>query len=549
MHQKTLKRFFAAALTGALLLTPAAAFSDTSGHWAEVSITKWSQEYAILRGNEDGTFRPDDPITRGAFAGILDRFFRFGESSDPMVFSDLSGNYWESAVLKLHAAGVYLGSGGKALPDDPITRAQAVTMLTRAFRIGTESMTLSFLDGDTIPDYARSSVAAMSALGYVGGDPAGNFNPNDSITRAEFVSILGRMVEVLVQESGSYSADAAGTVMVSAPEGADLSSMHIAGDLIISPGVTGRVTLTDVTLEGQVRNFGGAEVLLMTPQVPEQPEEPEGEGEEPKENGPIRPEKVYTPTQPTGQTIRFQNWDVPVYDQRAPIAVGEGDFVWEEDRLIYTGDAFDTRFGIDVSAYQNRATEGDIDWEAVREDGVEFAMVRVGFRGTGSGTLNADAFYAKNIDGAMAAGLETGVYFFAQAITVEEAIEEAEYVIKLLEGHEINGPVAYDWEMKDSTYRVYGTPPEMATACAIAFCQRIAQAGYTPMIYAGGYVSYMKYDQGAIADYLSWYPEYKNESSEKLYPTFIYQMDYWQYSSKCTVEGIGGRVDGNLHFF
>ena len=148
----------------------------------------------------------------------------------------------------------------------------------------------------------------------------------------------------------------------------------------------------------------------------------------------------------------------------------------------------------------------------------------------------------------MAAGIETGVYFFAQAITVEEAIEEADFVIDLLRNHEINGPVAYDWEMHNSTYRVYGTTPEMATACAIAFCKRIQEAGYTPMIYAGTYVSYIKYDQGAIAPYLSWYPEYKSDASEKLYPTIRYQMDYWQFSSKCSVAGINGNVDVNLQF-
>ena len=175
-------------------------------------------------------------------------------------------------------------------------------------------------------------------------------------------------------------------------------------------------------------------------------------------------------------------------------------------------------------------------------------MVRIGLRGYSTGGISADAFYAQNIEGAMAAGIETGVYFFAQAITVEEAIEEADFVINLLRDHEINGPVAYDWEMHDSTYRVYGTTPEMATACAIAFCQRIAEAGYTPMIYAGQYVSYIKYDQGAIAPYLCWYPEYKTTSSEKLYPSFYYQMDYWQFSSSCTVDGIGGRVDGNIQF-
>ena len=537
-HHRLLEKLTALALTGALLMTPAAAFSDTFGHWAEGSIAKWSEEYSILRGNEDGTFRPDEPITRGAFAGILDRFFCFQDTSAPETFSDLAGNYWESPVLKLHAAGVYLGTAGRAMPDDPITRAQAVTMLTRAFQITTESMTLPFQDADTIPDYARPSVAAMNALGYVGGDPAGNFNPNASITRAEFVAILDRMIQALVQQSGEYSEDFSGTVLISAAEGASFTGSHIAGDLIIAPGVTGVVILTDVTLGGEIRNFSAIEPMIIT--TPE---------ELPEEAPAIRPEEVYTPTEPSGETIRFQYWDVPVYDQRTPIAVGEGDFEWDDDRLVYTGDEFDTRFGIDVSAYQNRATTGGIDWEAVRDDGVDFAMVRIGFRGTSSGTLNADAFYQKNIEGAMDAGIETGVYFFAQAITVEEAIEEADYVIELLDGLEIDGPVAYDWEMKDSSYRVYGTAPEMATACAIAFCERIAEAGYTPMIYAGGYVSYIKYDQGAIADYLSWYPEYKSASSEKLYPTLIYQMDYWQFSSNCIIDGIGGRVDGNLHFF
>ena len=131
---------------------------------------------------------------------------------------------------------------------------------------------------------------------------------------------------------------------------------------------------------------------------------------------------------------------------------------------------------------------------------------------------------------------------------MEEAIEEADFVISLLEGHEIDGPVAYDWEMHDSTYRVYGTTPEMATACAVAFCERIEEAGYDAMVYAGQYVSYIKYDQGALEPYLSWYPEYKSESSELLYPTLYYHMDYWQFSSSRAVAGINGRVDMNIQF-
>jgi len=213
------------------------------------------------------------------------------------------------------------------------------------------------------------------------------------------------------------------------------------------------------------------------------------------------------------------------------------------------GDRFRTRFGIDVSAYQNRASKNQtIDWEAVAADGVDFAMIRIGLRGTSTGAIHADSFYEENIRGAMAAGIETGVYFFAQAITVEEAIEEAEFVLDLLEDLDINGPVAYDWEMHDSTYRVYGTPPEMATACAVAFCERVEAAGYDAMVYAGQYVSYIKYDQGALAPYLYWYPEYKSDKSEKLYPTFYYQMNYWQFSSSCAIDGIGGRVDANIQF-
>ncbi|MBQ8390688.1 MAG: glycoside hydrolase family 25 protein, partial [Oscillibacter sp.] len=333
--------------------------------------------------------------------------------------------------------------------------------------------------------------------------------------------------------------DVGGTQMLSAAAGAEFSDMCIAGDLIISPGVTGEVVLTDVTVEGAVMNFGEAEVTIETTEEEQEEEVPA-----------IRPEEVYTPTKTTGETIIFrEKYEVPVYEDRRPIKVKEGDFEWEGDRLVYTGRRFDTRFGIDVSAYQNRATEGGIDWEAVADDGVEFVMVRAGFRGTSTGSLNADAFYGENIEGAMDAGLETGVYFFAQAITVEEAIEEAEFVLELLEDYDIDGPVAYDWEMHDATYRVYGTSPEMATACAIAFCERIEEAGYDAMIYAGSYVSYLKYDQGAIEPYLSWYPEYKTADSEVLAPTFLYQMDYWQFSSNCTVDGITGRVDGNIHFY
>ena len=544
-HIRFFKWLTAAALGAALAVVPAMAFTDTEGHWAQDSIQKWSEEYHIIQGYEDGTFHPDNSITRGAFAGIMDRFLQFQSISGRETFSDTAGSYWEDAILKLHAAGVYLGTDGKALAGNTITRQQAVTMIARAFHIDAETTDLSYSDAALVAEYARPAVAEMTAQGYLNDSWDGNFRPTDPITRAEIINILSNMINTLIQTNEKVYWDIPGTLMINSAEGATLTNMTIHGDLIVAPGVTGDIAVSNLSVMGNIRNFSTAKLVeLRTPEeAPGEPEEPDAPA--------IRPEQVYEPGKTTGDTILYSGKEIPVYEERDPLRLYEGDFHWENGRLVYDGRAFKTRFGIDVSAYQNRASgeSKTIDWDAVRDDGVDFVMVRVGYRGTGqAGTLNQDEFYAQNIDGAMAAGLETGVYFFAQAITVEEAIEEADFVIELLRDHEIDGPVAYDWEMHDSSYRVYGTSPEMATACAIAFCERIKEAGYTPMIYAGQYVSYIKYDQGAISQYLSWYPEYKSDKSEKLYPTFYYQMDYWQFSSNCYVNGIGGRVDGNLQF-
>ena len=544
-HIRFFKWLTAAALGAALAVVPAIAFTDTEGHWAQDSIQKWSEEYHIIQGYEDGTFHPDNSITRGAFAGIMDRFLQFQSISGRETFSDTAGSYWEDALLKLPAAGVYLGTDGKALAGNTITRQQAVTMIARAFHIDAETTDLSYSDAALIAEYARPAVAEMTAQGYLNDSWDGNFRPTDPITRAEIINILSNMINTLIQTNEKVYWDIPGTLMINSAEGATLTNMTIHGDLIVAPGVTGDIAVSNLSVMGNIRNFSTAKLVeLRTPEeAPGEPEEPDAPA--------IRPEQVYEPGKTTGDTILYSGKEIPVYEERDPLRLYEGDFHWENGRLVYDGRAFKTRFGIDVSAYQNRASgeSKTIDWDAVRDDGVDFVMVRVGYRGTGqAGTLNQDEFYAQNIDGAMAAGLETGVYFFAQAITVEEAIEEADFVIELLRDHEIDGPVAYDWEMHDSSYRVYGTSPEMATACAIAFCERIKEAGYTPMIYAGQYVSYIKYDQGAISQYLSWYPEYKSDKSEKLYPTFYYQMDYWQFSSNCYVNGIGGRVDGNLQF-
>lgn len=542
-HLRLPKKLLAAVLAGALTASQAAAvFSDTSGHWAEEAISKWSEEYNIINGYDDGTFRPDDSITRGAFAGILDRFMKFQLTSPADTFSDTAGTYWENAILKLHASGVYLGNNGKALAGDTITRQQAVTMIARAFGITGGEAYLPYDDEAQIAEYARSPIAEMTARGYITDTADGRFRPTDAITRAEILNILNNMVSVLIYETETYCGDVDGSLMINSAEGAALMDMVIGGDLIVAPGVAGAVSLSNVTIQGNIRNFSDVELTVLNTE-PEEPEEEPAAPVRPQE--PEEPEETSLPWVEADSYITYDNYRVPVYEDAERNPLTEEDFTWEDDRVQYVGgDYRKTRFGIDVSAYQNQASPNrTIDWEAVADDGVDFAMVRIGFRGYGTGSLNADSFYAKNIDGAMEAGIDTGVYFFSQAITVEEAIEEAEYVIQLLDGHEISGPVAYDWEMHDATYRVYGISPQMATACALAFCQRIEEEGYQPMIYVSKYVGYNKFNLPQLADYPIWFPEYN-----KSYPKFYYEIDTWQYTSSCTVAGIGGRVDANIQF-
>ncbi|WP_312940101.1 GH25 family lysozyme [Oscillibacter sp.] len=529
----------ALALSAALLTQPmaAAGFPDAAGHWAQSAIEKWSERYGVLNGYEDGSFHPDDPITRGAFAGILNRFLQYQACSSAGAFNDTKGAYWEDAILRLHAAGVYLGTDGAARLTANITRQQAITMVGRAFQVTESQTALPYTDAENIEIYATGYLSAMAERGYITDVRADNrFRPTEPITRAELVNLLNNMIDTLIQNSGDYSADSLGTLMVNAADGAILKNMSIKGDLIIAPGVTGGVVLQDVTISGTVRNLGSA----------------------PVDQYATTPVEVPETTVPT-ENVPDLNWNyitdrngkkIPDYSGVPVNPFGQGSFYWNNaGRLVYSGTDFTTRFGIDVSAYQNRAISGNsIDWNAARNDGVEFAFVRIGFRGTSSGTLNKDAFYERNIDGAMAAGIDTGVYFFSQAITVAEAVEEANYIISLLGGRSLTGPVAYDWEMHDSTYRVYGTSAAMATACAKAFSETIEAAGYRAMVYTSSYVAYNKFDLSILSGYPMWYPEYKSAESTALYPQLYYRPDYWQFTSKGCVAGLAGNVDCNLQF-
>lgn len=194
--------------------------------------------------------------------------------------------------------------------------------------------------------------------------------------------------------------------------------------------------------------------------------------------------------------------------------------------------------GIDVSKYQ-----GDIDWPAVASDGVEYAFVRLGIRGYESGKLVLDEYFDKNMRGAADAGIRTGVYFFTQAITVEEAVEEAEYVLENIADYDVSYPVVFDVEMiVNGSGRANDLSQEERTDIAIAFCDRIQQSGYTPMIYGNVKCFTKLLDMTRLNDYEKWYAFYDD------YMYMPYEVGIWQYTEKGRVAGINASVDLNISY-
>lgn len=196
-----------------------------------------------------------------------------------------------------------------------------------------------------------------------------------------------------------------------------------------------------------------------------------------------------------------------------------------------------SRMGVDVSEYQ-----GDIDWDKVREAGFEFAIVRIGFRGYTTGGIRVDDRAWANLEGARAAGLDVGVYFYAQAVSAEEAAEEARWCLDFLEGFELDLPVVYDWEYVSTSARTGGMDRATLTECTKTFCQIIEDAGYQPMVYFNPSVAETLLDLEELAQYPFWLAMYKDEMD---YP---YRVDIWQYTETGSVPGIEGDVDIDILF-
>lgn len=214
-------------------------------------------------------------------------------------------------------------------------------------------------------------------------------------------------------------------------------------------------------------------------------------------------------------------------------------FRFENNRMYYSDYKTRASFGIDVSYAQD-----EIDWKAVKRDGVEFVMLRVGFRGYGEGTIVLDKRFEENIIGAQEVGLKVGIYFFSQALNEKEAREEAVWVIDVLKDYDITYPVVFDWEFYTNIpeARTNNMDGETLTTCALAFCDEISKAGYIPYIYFNMSLGYLYYDLSEMTNYGFWLAELDGP------PIFYYNFQMLQYSHTGKVKGIDKEVDLNLCF-
>ena len=213
------------------------------------------------------------------------------------------------------------------------------------------------------------------------------------------------------------------------------------------------------------------------------------------------------------------------------------EFLHNGNRMSYGGEDYNYRLGIDVSHYQ-----GDIDWQKVKAAGIEFVFVRLGYRGYGEeGVLKLDTNFEKNMKGARAAGLDVGVYFFAQAVNEKEAVEEAEFVLEHLMEYDLQMPVVYDPEsILHEEARTDNVTGEQFTKNTKVFCETIEKSGYDAMIYCNMTWQAFQLDLEVLEEYPIWYADYE------AYPQTPYHFDIWQYSNEGSVDGIQGNVDLNI---
>ena len=273
----------------------------------------------------------------------------------------------------------------------------------------------------------------------------------------------------------------------------------------------------------------GTLVLLCRPyfQVDEDPQSLQQWHEVQRATEPVHefiPEPTVSETEPKNPTIPP---DKNPYDRY--------DFQYNKDNYLVLQNV-ESYPGVDVSAYQ-----GDIDWEKVADSGIDFAIIRLGYRGYESGKLVEDAKARQNLEGAAAAGLKVGAYFFSQALNTKEVDEELEFILDILGEQYLAMPLVLDWEIPTANARSARMDARTLTDLQLHFCKKVSDLGYQPMIYFNWHQSENLYYLHELEDYPFWLALYQDRM------TYPWRIEMWQYTSSGRVPGIPGDVDINVY--
>lgn len=213
--------------------------------------------------------------------------------------------------------------------------------------------------------------------------------------------------------------------------------------------------------------------------------------------------------------------------------------VCQSDRMKYYKDGKQVSFvGVELSKYQEY-----VDFNKLKKDGIDFVMLRVGARGYGSGQILLDEYFLDNLKRADDAGLQIGVYFFSQAITEEEAVEEANLVLQSIQDYTVTYPVVFDMEyIENDTARVEQLSRDEKTIIAKKFLKTIEDAGYNAMLYGNKEWLIKRIELAQLTDYDVWL------SQPGDVPDYPYRFTMWEYTNTGTVDGVAGHANLSISF-
>ena len=548
MRKRILSLFLLLTLAGSLAVPVRAsgvmAFSDLpADHWA-YSYVKELFQAGVVDGETDTTFAPQGTVTLGQALKLILLTAGFPEQAP-------ADGHWAGGYRQMAEEKGLMESAASLGLDEPISRQQIAEIAARALGCQRTAHGRS-----PFVDTANLSVLALSDNGIFDGVQEGTvllFKPKAPITRAEISAVIWRMMDWRKSNSPAQEPAAEEPPAEEVP-GADTPAEEVPGTETPAQEAPGADTpaeetpATDTPAQEEPGADTPAEETPTTVTPPEEAPATDTPAQEPPDwetppEGDAGTVQPVTPQQPaeTAAPSGYFNWrgkQIPIWENIEKNPYNSAAFSYNSNGfLVYDDDAYTCRVGIDVSKYQ-----GTIDWAAVKGAGVDFAILRLGYRGYSNGRLVMDNSFYRNIQGCLDNDIDVGVYFFSQALNYAEGAEEAVFTMDALANYNITYPIVFDWEPYAASVgaRTKNITNAQLTQASLGFLETVTRAGWTAMLYQNPTYFYEHLDMSQFAPYPLWLAHYVAMTN------FYYKYDIWQYSCTGRVPGISGNVDLNI---